>query len=289
MNIKYSIKRLLKRFLYGKPVIVQKPARVVSVRFNNILMGKTVLLTGGTSGIGMSIAEACLRSGANVIITGRKKEKLDVAIERLSALFPNTSIEGFVLDNTKPATFKQAFEQMLAISPNSQINILVNNAGLGGGEISNTSVEEYDAVMNTNLRGSFFLSKIVGDYMKSHGIKGHILNIASSSSLRPAASAYTLSKWGLRGFTLGLAKSLIPYGIIVNGLAPGPTATPMLKRDASDINFETNPNGRYAMPEEIANMAIVLMSDMANMVVGDIVYMTGGSGLITFDDITYHF
>ena len=64
-------------------------------------------------------------------------------------------------------------------------------------------------------------------YMKDNKIKGNILNIASSSSLRPATSAYTISKWGIRGLTLGLAKSLAPLGIVVNGVAPGPTATPL--------------------------------------------------------------
>ncbi len=139
----------------------------------------------------------------------------------------------------------------------------------------------------TNLNGTFFLSKTVAKYMIQNGIKGNILNIASSSSLRPAASAYTFSKWGIRGFTLGLAKTLAPYGITVNGLAPGPTATPMLHRDGHDITFEKNPMGRFAMPEEIANMAAVLVSDIGRMVVGDIVYMTGGAGVITYDDIEY--
>jgi 3-oxoacyl-[acyl-carrier protein] reductase len=126
--------------------------------------------------------------------------------------------------------------------------------------------------------------------MKENKITGNILNIISSSGLRPAASAYTLSKWGVRGLTLGLAKSLIPYDIVVNGLAPGPTATPMLMKDGSEeIGHTSNPLGRYAMPEEIANMAVVLTSGMGRTVVGDIVYMTGGAGIITFDDMDYKF
>lgn len=126
--------------------------------------------------------------------------------------------------------------------------------------------------------------------MKENNIKGNILNIASSSSLRPAASAYTLTKWGTRGLTLGLAKTLAPYGITVNGIAPGPTATPMLHREQGDnLAFHGNPLGRFALPEEIANMAVFLVSPMGRSVVGDIVYMTGGSGLVTFDDVSYRF
>ena len=143
-------------------------------------------------------------------------------------------------------------------------------------------------VMDTNLRGTIFISRIISENMIRKNIKGNILNICSSSSLRPANTPYVLSKWGLRGYTLGLAKTLIKHGIVVNGLAPGPTATPMLlKENVKNIALPQNPTGRYALPEEIANMAVVLTSDMGRMVVGEIVYMTGGSGVITFDDVNY--
>ena len=81
------------------------------------------------------------------------------------------------------------------------------------------------------LKGCVFFISNNGRYMRDNHIKGNILNIASSSSLRPATSAYTLTKWGTRGLTLGLAKVLAPYGITVNGIAPGPTATPMLGKE----------------------------------------------------------
>ena len=127
-------------------------------------------------------------------------------------------------------------------------------------------------------------------YMKENKVEGNILNVGSSSCLRPATSAYTLSKWGIRGLTLGLAKSLAPYGITVNGIAPGPTATPMLLEDSqSNITNNSNPIGRYVLPEEIANMAVVLVSSMGRTIVGDMIYMTGGAGIITYDDINYSF
>lgn len=121
-------------------------------------------------------------------------------------------------------------------------------------------------------------------------IKANILNIASSSSLRPAISPYTLSKWGIRGLTLGLAKSLIPYNIVVNALAPGPTATPMLLPQSSEsIDLPTSPANRYATADEIANMAVMLVSDIGRMIIGDCIYMTGGAGVITYDDMSYEF
>ena len=87
-----------------------------------------------------------------------------------------------------------------------------------------------------------------------------------------------------------MAKTLAPYGITVNGIAPGPTATPMLgKKEGEDIAYTRNPLGRFTLPEEIANMAVFLVSDMGRSIVGDIIYMTGGSGLVTFDDVDYNF
>lgn len=170
------------------------------------------------------------------------------------------------------------------------LHILVNNAGVLGASLPTATEEEFDKVIDTNLKGVFFLSQLFGNYLKVNKIEGNILNIASSSSLRPAASAYTLSKWGVRGLTLGLAKSLAPYGVTVNGIAPGPTATPMLlKDDLENITNNGNPIGRYAMPEEIANMAVILVSAMGKTIIGDIVYMTGGAGTITFDDMPYSF
>ena len=93
---------------------------------------------------------------------------------------------------------------------------------------------------------------------------------------------YAISKWGITGLTKGLADILIPYGITVNAIAPGPTATAMLGKDTeSDISHDTSPIGRYATPQEIANLALYMVSDMGNLIVGDTFYITGGSGTIS--------
>ena len=170
------------------------------------------------------------------------------------------------------------------------IDILVNNAGASGGEISTTNEYEFDKIIDTNIKGTFFMSKYFGEYMRDNGIKGNILNIASSSSLRPATSAYNISKWGIRGFTIGLARLLAPYGITVNGIAPGPTATSMMMKDnKGDMSKPNSLIKRWILPEEIANMAVFLVSDMGRSIVGDIVYMTGGAGNVSNEDITYNF
>lgn len=286
--IKNLIKRFFRLVFSKRPVYMT--ANIVTLAPNELLKNRFALITGGTSGIGFAIAKLFLNSGASVCITGRSQERIDDACNKLKLSVPESKdhIYGIVLDNQEVSAFPSTIDRIIGME--GKIDILVNNAGILGGNISESTEKEYDTVLDTNLKGTFFLSRIIGKYMISNQIRGNILNIASSSSLRPANSAYTISKWGIRGLTSGLAKSLAHYGITVNGVAPGPTATPMLlKEDIHNISHPTLPAGRYVLPEEIANMALFLVSDMGRMVVGDIVYMTGGAGTLTFDDMNYSF
>ena len=288
MSIKKYLKRAFVFLLHGIPerhVI----ANITKLAPNEMLKGRTALITGATSGIGFEIAKSYLEAGAKVIITGRDKDRIQHACSLLKSIHQNYIVHGIQMNNCDVPIFKEKLEEMLRWKDINQIDILVNNAGVLGGDIRDTTETEYDNIVNTNLKGVFFLSQMIGHYYKEQHIEGNILNIASSSSLRPVASAYTITKWGIRGLTLGLAKILTPYGIIVNGIAPGPTATRMIfKESNTDIAFK-NPIGRCAMPEEIANMAVFLVSNMGRSIVGDIIYMTGGSGLITLDDVNYEF
>lgn len=279
-KLKNTIKAILNR-LQPKTVIQLQVAQLAP---NALLKDRCALITGGSSGIGLAIAEAFLKSGANVVITGRSIEKLNKATEELSAY---GKCCGIVMDVTKAETLQRDFEQ--AVSKYGRIDILVNNAGVSGATIANATPEEFDKVIDTNLKGVFFLSQLVGKYMIKNDVHGNILNISSASSIRPAACAYTISKWGIRGFTMGLARTLIPYGIVVNALAPGPTATPLLNKnnECDDYALPRTPSGRFALPVEIANMAVVLVSDMSRLIVGDTVFMTGGAGNINNGDIDY--
>lgn len=280
---KRAIKKAVRRF--GKITPVYVP-----VLEGNLLEGRAALITGGTSGIGFAIAESFLKNGASVVITGRSlKRVMEVckSIEDKDSCFKG-KINGIEMDSKDVKSFEFSFENALSFC-GGKIDILVNNAGISKGSFEALTEEDFDSVFDTNLKGAYFLSRIFAKYMKDKNIRGNILNVASSSSLRPAVSPYTLTKWGLRGFTLGLAKILSPYGIVVNAIAPGPTATPMLTDCRDDLRLSTSPQGRYATAEEIANLATVLVSDMGRMVVGDTLYATGGAGLITFDDMKYEF
>lgn len=289
MSIKNIVKKSIKFILSSLPT-KKVYAHVSCMPPNELLNDRTALVTGGTSGIGYEIAKAFINAGATVIITGRKQSRIDEVCRSISRETETASkIHGIEMDITQTGQIRQKFSEITAIT--GRIDILVNNAGVLGCQFSNGTPEEFDAVMDTNLKGVFFLSQTVAHYMKDNGIHGNILNIASSSSVRPATSAYTLSKWGLKSLTLGMARMLIPHGIVVNGIAPGPTSTPMLRNDGNmeDIALKQIPAKRYVLPEEIANMAVVLVSDMGRMVIGDIVYMTGGAGNLSFEDIDFTF
>ena len=284
MSFKTSILRGIKYVLHGVPVINMK-AEITTLSSNTLLKGKTALITGGTSGIGLAIADAFIGAGAKVIITSRHQMRIDEAILKIKENRSSAQVTGIVLDSRN---IDQSTKLINELFSTVDIDILVNNAGINGGLLKSCTEEEYQSVMDTNLKGVVFITRTVTDNMIKKNIKGNILNICSSSSVRPANTAYVLSKWGLRGYTLGLAKSLIKHGIVVNGLAPGPTLTPMIREDdTNDISLPNNPSGRYSLPEEIANMAVILTSGIGRMVVGDIIYMTGGAGLLTFDDIQY--
>lgn len=283
------IKRGLKYVIKGQPTITVRP-NIVVLSQSELLKGRTALITGGTSGIGKAISTAFLNAGANVIITSRTKEKAEAIANNFVIKQKGQFAKGIELNNEQIDSFGDSFIQLTKEIGAHKIDILVNNAGIRGGRWGEATLDEYDKVMDTNLKGVFFLTEIVARYMKNNGIHGNILNICSASSLRPANSAYCLSKWGVKALTEGMAKSLIPFDIVVNGIAPGPTATPMFGLNTSDnLAAIGQPNNRFTTVEEIANMAVIYVSDMARTIVGDIAYMTGGAAILTYDDNNYDF
>lgn len=284
MGLAGKVKRYLKHISLRKEK-VDNP-----VLYGSLLEGRAALITGGTSGIGLAMAEAFVRNGAAVAVTGRSRERIGCAIRQIREKVDGARVVGVVLDNSidDETAFARALEEA-ETALGRPLDALVNNAGvIAGGSVPNTEMGGFDLALATNLRGAYFLSQAFARRLVASQRAGNILNVCSSSSLRPAISPYTVSKWGLRGLTTGLAKSLAPHGIVVNGIAPGPTATPMLMAGGDDnLAHPGVPAGRYATAEEIANMSVVLVSDLSRMVVGDIVYMTGGCGNLTLDDMDY--
>ena len=249
---------------------------------NNLLENKVALIVGGTGGIGVAIAESFMEAGAKVIISGTSEEKVTKAVEKLGNAA--RGIRGIQIDLNNVTEFDNKVSQAISLFPENRIDILVNCAGVHGDQkFGIVSEATYDAVMNTNLKGLFFMTQIVSNYMKEKKIKGHILNVSSAAALKPGYTPYEISKSGVRSFTLGAAAELIPYGIVVNAIAPGPVATAMLGRKEGDTLYtDCIPAKRFAMPAEIGQLAVIMVSDMCDLVIGDTFYISGGSGTIQY-------
>lgn len=275
MNIFRRLKSGIRR-LITPPTRVKLVPVEVPVFHNALLKGRRALITGGGSGIGLAIAEAYGRSGASVVLAGRTVSRLEDASHNLERLGVKVSVVD--LDVCEVAPFAEKLDKI------GDFDILVNNAGfVGGGVFGTTSEVDYNRVLETNLRGAYFLSQEVSSRWIKNKVKGNILNICSASSLRPGESPYILSKWGLRALTIGMARRLVKHGIVVNGLAPGCTNTDQFSRDG-DLTNGRNPSGRLVTTTEIGNMAVVMVSSLARMVVGDVLFVTGGGAITTLDD-----
>lgn len=287
-KLKAQIKTLIRMMTKTEKIPIPTP-----VNETQTLAGKVALITGGTGGIGSAIAEAFVAHGAKVILVGTNEDKLSGIVcdisKKSTAVGDKTEAENskvivpFKMDVLNVAQMPEKIIEAMALFPENRLDILVNCAGVNDvDDFANVKEADYDRVMDINVKGTFFMCQAVSNYMIEHKIKGHILNVSSSSALRPAWTPYPISKWAIRGFTLGLADTLLPHGIVVNAIAPGPTATAMVDRQADgDIRMDSNPSGRMAVPSEIANLAVFMVSDMGNMIVGDTFYMTGGSGTIS--------
>ena len=276
MSIGMKIREILDYYFRKK-----NEKNIVSVNIlkssEELLKGKIALIIGGTGGIGKAIAEAFISSGAKVVISGTNERKVQKTVEQLGI-----NAKGMQIDLSHVSLFNEKITHVIEQFPEKRIDILVNCAGVHGDQkFGNVSEETYDMVMNTNLKGLFFMTQEVGNYMKRKGIKGHILNVSSAAALKPGYTPYEISKNAVKAFTLGAAAELIDYGIVVNAIAPGPVATSMLGyEEGNTLYTDCVPAKRFATPLEIAQLAVIMVSDMCNLVVGDTFYISGGSGTV---------
>lgn len=272
MDFLYFIKRGF-RFLKKKEILPVE--RVVEP--DHLMDGKVVFIAGGTGGIGRAIAQKMLESGAKVVLGGSNQSKIDSTLEDFSQW--GDKVKGIIVNLAKP----EGAASTVSLISNfyGSIDVFINAAGVHTDQVDfwNMSIDEYDRVMNINLRGTFFYCRAIAEYMKTNRIKGNMLLISSSRGSEPAFSPYGISKWGLNGFTKGLAKELISDGIVVNGLAPGSTATPLLGfKEGDSISSDENMIGRFVLPNEVAEWAKMLVSPNGRMVVGETVLVAGGRG-----------
>lgn len=272
-------KAVLREMNLRQPKAVEIPA----VADRELLSGHLALVTGGGSGIGLEIARRFAASGCKVVISGSREKRIIDAV----AATESPNVKGLAIDVTDVAAMDDRISVAARLFPEMPgIDILVNSAGVsaGGEGFESVTEEAWDKVLDTNLKGAYFMTQAVSRHMIARNLHGHVLNISSSSALRNAKTPYEISKWGMKGMTLGLAEALISEGIIVNAIAPGPTATAMLGKNSNgSLAHVQNPSGRLSHPGEIANLALVLASRYGDMIVGDTLYVTGGAGTICID------
>ena len=245
------------------------------------MSGKTAVVTGGSRGIGRAICLELARRGANVVFSyAGNTAAADKTLEELKALGVEArAIQGNVAD---PAAAKTLIDT--AVKELGGIHILVNNAGITRDGLAMAMKEEdFDAVIETNLKGAFLCMKAaIRPMMKAR--YGRIVNMSSVVALRgnPGQVNYCASKAGLIGMTKSLAKEMGARGITVNAVAPGYISTDMtaaLPDAARQAMLSTIPVGRAGSPEDVAAAVAFLASEEAGYITGQVLSVDGGMGM----------
>ncbi|MBE6989553.1 MAG: SDR family oxidoreductase [Ruminococcaceae bacterium] len=256
------------------------------------LKDKVVMITGSTGGVGEALVKAFAAEGCKLAISSTRQEKLD-------AMLPNIDIAPenlltFVVDVTSEEQIKAMVEQTIARF--GSLDVQVNNAGYEGLSlpVDQQTVENMMKVYNVNVFGPLYGMKYALPQMKAQKC-GAIVNITSQASITGAAtmSAYVSSKHAAFGLSKCAALEVAELGIHINCIGPGPIDTPMMtklekqalgenvtKEEAMKIFAASYPNKRYCRPEEVADLALFLASDLSSHITGSLVTMDGGQAAL---------
>ena len=247
------------------------------------LKGRTALVTGGSSGLGLQIAEALGSQGAKVIISSRKAEALEAAQAHLASLGIDAS--WIAADNSKEADIERLANE--AMAKLGRVDILVNNAGATwGASTVDHPLEAWDKVMNLNVRSIFLLTQKIGKLSMLPNKYGRVINLASIAGLKgngPKAQptpAYNASKGAVVNMTRALAGEWGPHGITVNALAPGFFPSKMTKGTIAALGVEKlsekAPLQRIGDDDDLKGAALLFASDAGKHITGQILAVDGG-------------
>lgn len=241
------------------------------------LLGKVSIITGAAQGIGLATALKFAQEGAIVIVCDVKQAAVDEAVKKCHDL--GAEAQGFLVDVTQrdmvDATVKAVLDKF------GRIDVLVNNAGITqDARLQKMTLEQFDRVIDVNLRGVFHCAQAVTDAMVAQG-SGVILNASSVVGIYGnfGQTNYAATKFGVIGFTKTWSRELGPKGIRVNAVAPGFIATPILSTIPEKVITEMVsrvPLKRLGQPEDIANVYAFLASDEAAYINGTVIEVAGG-------------
>lgn len=253
------------------------------------LKDQVAIVTGGTKGIGFGIAEEFLREGAKVVVTGRSRETGEAAEASLLARYPGRA----VYRQEDVADLEQLQRTIdFTVEKFGRLDVYMANAGINDPEkhhFLDITPEQYDAIMDVNLRGMFFGGQYAARQMIRQNSGGAIINMASVNSYLGLDSqvVYTTSKGAIVQLTKVQAIALAGKHIRVNAIAPGPIETELMRRVGNDRQLmdtilSRTPIGRVGTPNECGRLAVFLASEDASYVFGQTIYVDGGRSFQAF-------
>ena len=246
------------------------------------LSGRTAVITGGSRGLGLQIAEALAEQGARVVLTARRAEQLDEAVGHLRD--EGAQVTAFARDLSQREAVSSFVDEVL--DEHDAIDILINNAGTTwGAPAEEHPLAAWNKVLDLNLTGLFLLTQRVANASMIPRRSGRIVNVASVAGLRGnnpkmmGTIAYSTSKGGVISMTRALAVEWARYGITVNAIAPGYFPTKMTRgtlEQARELIEEATPLGRTGGPEDLKGVAVLLASDASAFITGQTIAVDGG-------------
>ena len=245
------------------------------------LKDKTCIVTGGSKGIGHAIVELFVQEGAAVYYLSRSEAEDGAALADL-AKANEAFVEWIACDIADEKSVEAAIEAV--IKARGSIDVIVNNAGIArDGLVFRMSLEDWEAVLRTNLTSAFLVSRSSARHMIKRR-SGSIINISSVVGImgNGGQTNYAASKAGLIGFTKSLAREVASRNVRVNALAPGFIETAMTEKIPEELKEKMKggiPLGRYGRPEDVAKAALFLASDASSYITGEVLKIDGGMGM----------